>query len=360
MLVRAFVLGIAVSAATFDIVRAQGTPSAGAPSAKEMRFESVSTGGNCRGCEWIAADGEITRDSHRRFLDLFGSGDFVPTVYLNSPGGDLVGAILLGEAIRKLGADTSVGQTLPDDSGWHKTGAGQCLSACAFAFLGGKERFINPGSEIGLHQFYDADALRKPTEKLFTALDASLDQLLTGLVLDYVVRMGTDAQLVVVASKTPPTDMHILSEAEARELRVTWSPDDFGPWQIEPYGEGLVAFSRSQDKKKTLTMFCDSQRTSYVLYAVAGEPSVITEEALHSTPNVDVMGANIPTRTVGFEVRNGTTRLRFPLPEDFKLPTTDSTAISNWTDGPHFGWWHIEVNAKGMQRAGALAFRNCV
>ena len=72
------------------------------------------------------------------------------------------------------------------------------------------------------------------------------------------------------------------------------------------------------------------------------------------------MGTTIPTQMVSFEISNGITRLRFPLPEDFKLPTTDYIAISNGTDGPSYGWWHIEVNATGMQRAGALAFRNCV
>jgi hypothetical protein len=59
------------------------------------------------------------------------------------------------------------------------------------------------------------------------------------------------------------------------------------------------------------------------------DPDCDDDLTLHSTPNVDVMGANIPTQTVRVEVRSGTTRLRFPLPEDFKLPTTDSTAISN-------------------------------
>jgi len=58
----------------------------------EMTFRLVSTGGNCFGCEWTAAEGVITEntpDRLRAYLDRYKSGEFV----FNSPGGTLVAYI---------------------------------------------------------------------------------------------------------------------------------------------------------------------------------------------------------------------------------------------------------------------------
>jgi hypothetical protein len=87
------------------------------------------------------------------------------------------------------------------------------------------------------------------------------------------------------------------------------------------------------------------------------DPDCDDDLTLHSTPNVDVMGANIPTQTVRVEVPPG---YDFRCRKISSSPRPTPPQYQIWTDGPRFGWWHIEVNAKGMQRAGALAFRNCV
>jgi hypothetical protein len=74
--------------------------------------------------EWIVADGQITAETpkeFRRFLSLDDApgsslGSRVKhgarlEVYLNSPGGNLVGAIQLGEIIREYGLGTRVART---------------------------------------------------------------------------------------------------------------------------------------------------------------------------------------------------------------------------------------------------------
>jgi len=50
-------------------------------------------------------------------------------------------------------------------------------------------------------QFYDASTLVHPTEKVFTAIDVSNDQLITGLILEYTVRMGVDARVIALATR---------------------------------------------------------------------------------------------------------------------------------------------------------------
>jgi hypothetical protein len=39
-------------------------------------------------------------------------------------------------------------------------------------------------------------------------------------------------------------------------LRVSFDPKRYGNWTLEPYRDGLVAFSRTQDNTTQLTLFC--------------------------------------------------------------------------------------------------------
>ena len=65
-------------------------------------------------------------------------------VRLESNGGSLVAGIQIGETIRLKGLQTLV-----------PAGA-RCASACAMAWLGGTQRFMGPGAQIGLHLAYNA------------------------------------------------------------------------------------------------------------------------------------------------------------------------------------------------------------
>ncbi len=67
-------------------------------------------------------------------------------VRLESNGGSLVAGIQIGETIRLKGLQTLV-----------PAGA-RCASACAMAWLGGTQRFMGPGAQIGLHLAYNANS----------------------------------------------------------------------------------------------------------------------------------------------------------------------------------------------------------
>ena len=85
--------------------------SAGAERA--MRFELTGNGGNCIGCEWIAAVGRITPETpalfRREIVDAYPG----LAVMFESDGGDMTAALELGRLIRARGMSTSVG-----DRGW--------------------------------------------------------------------------------------------------------------------------------------------------------------------------------------------------------------------------------------------------
>ena len=72
-------------------------------------------------------------------------------------------------------------------------------SACAYAILGGIRRYTLPkefsgsdwdyenrnvgaaGTKLGIHQFYQADALSEPQKKAFSMLDMTSQQVLMGI-----------------------------------------------------------------------------------------------------------------------------------------------------------------------------------
>src|SRR5262249_52467950 len=141
---------------------------------------------------------------------------------------------------------------------------GICYSACAYAFLGGVRRVVEPG-EYGIHQFYSSALLKNPDGKVFTPIDFSIQQATTGLLLSYVLEMGASAELVVEANKTLPIDMNILSKQQLTDFRVSFDPEHYGPWKIEAYRNGIVTFSRSQDEKRQMTFYCAGSRATILL-----------------------------------------------------------------------------------------------
>src|SRR5450759_4868162 len=113
------------------------------------------------------------------------------------------------------------------------------------------------------------DALLKtPEGKVFTPIDFSQQQTLTGLLLSYVIEMGANAELVIEANKTPPTEINTLTEKQLLALRVKFDPEKYTPWSLEAFRNGLVIYSRSEDKNKQITIFCaDGGRRAELLIA---------------------------------------------------------------------------------------------
>src|SRR5450830_56065 len=152
--------------------------------AEPMHFEAIRNGGNCAGCAYIQATGEIKPETPKDFEDFLASQKFASgIVRLNSPGGSLIGGIALGEMIRARGDLTEVGSSAPildaTEPGLFDRAPGTCASACAYSFLGGAERTFDENAKLGFHRFYAANALAEPTIKLFTGQDLDASQRIT-------------------------------------------------------------------------------------------------------------------------------------------------------------------------------------
>ena len=216
--------------------------SAHAQAPRPMTFESEGTGGNCAWCSWIAAKGEITGDTAAKlesFIRTQQAGR-CGGVRIHSPGGSLVGGIRLGEVFRKYGCSVTVGNSAPYvDSGkptpWSEEKPGFCFSSCAYALLGGRHRSVEQGSRYGVHQHYVGGKRSEVMLREQAEAESMAIQVLSGLLVEYVMRMGVDPRLITLAALQPDRgNIPAMDRKALEELRVvTDVAPPAAPWTLE-------------------------------------------------------------------------------------------------------------------------------
>lgn len=165
---------------------------------------------------WISATGAITEQTPVKFEKFTKTLDKKGLwIVFHSPGGLVVPALRLGKLIRDGGFRTDVAFTLSEGSGKDRLVPGACLSACAYAFLGGVERDIQEGSLLGYHRFY-MDPREKPDPKN----DAYTKEVVTEYLKFYVKHMGIGSELLDRAMATEPTDYYEPTEDDRVRLRI--------------------------------------------------------------------------------------------------------------------------------------------
>ncbi|RFB96521.1 hypothetical protein B5K08_09120 [Rhizobium leguminosarum bv. trifolii] len=128
-------------------------------------------------------------------------------VTFDSPGGNVVAAIRFGRALRLLNAKTI------------QIRAAECASACAFAFVGGVERFAQAGS-IGVHRVSLSDDVAIDSQ-----LAVSTVQALTGEIIGYLTDMGVSPNLLQLSLSIDSSDIRYLTAAEMRDWNIN-TPED--------------------------------------------------------------------------------------------------------------------------------------
>jgi hypothetical protein len=296
--------------------------------AQPMTFKSAHNGGNCAACEYIQATGEITPDTAQVFKAFLASQKFTPSIVrLDSPGGSLGGGIELGEIIRELKYSTEVGSSQYVAGDLQKVllerAPGFCASACAYAFLGGATRTLDKDAKLGFHQFFDEKALSSPTARLFSGKDLDSSQRIMAAIVLYVIKMGADPRLVVVAAGASPTDMRWIQGEDARKLRVIYEPNSYKPWHVEPYKDGAIAVAESNDGLKTIMASCSKRFGPNVTLIDSDRTRNLTswfEQCRNGTidgTGHPVFGAFVPPDRVQISRRkDGASTMRFLLPNN--------------------------------------------
>ncbi len=209
--------------------------------AQEMTFEFVGNGGNCLGCEWIEASGEITADTPAQFAafadTLRGSGSLA----LNSPGGDLDAAIALGRMIRARGWGTERREMGSRYGTPAETTV--CVSECVLAFMGGVSRDMDGRFELTIDGARGIDWVSPK-------------------VLDYTLDMGVSAEVLTIADNVPANATYTFSLDEVDRLGFDNTFVTVDNWHLEPYKDGLVLATKQRFRPSyevTFTLFCRAE-----------------------------------------------------------------------------------------------------
>jgi hypothetical protein len=131
------------------------------------------------------------------------------TVLMSSPGGDVDQAIIMGETIRSRGLATAVG--IVDASG--KIKPSFCASACVFVYAGGQPRLGIEGSALGVHRFVSSGSVNDPVAET---------QRTTGMILNYLTKMGVSPLLVEAMSQT--SEIRWLGPREMTAMNLVTAP----------------------------------------------------------------------------------------------------------------------------------------
>ncbi len=124
-------------------------------------------------------------------------------LYLNSPGGSVMDALILGRYLREAGIDTQVTQ------------GDICLSACPYIFAGGVVRAVSDGAALGVHQHYFGENTFLPAFLAVEDVQRGQAEVMTHLDL-----MGLDVRLMRHALATGPDDIYVFVAEELTEYRI--------------------------------------------------------------------------------------------------------------------------------------------
>jgi hypothetical protein len=207
-------------------------PALGAPvayAAEPMSFKLTSIGaahGSCgKSCaEVISAEGEINNDTADNFLSFLSSHmqeqALRPVILLESPGGTVVGAMQLGMIFRKIGAAVIVAQAVSDtEADQVRVAPGLCMSACVYAFFGGKKRVVPSVSKLGIHRMVINERNRDPAGGTMRMQTFGTDDIVSSLS-SYTKMMGIDPGVIQFAEHVSPDSIHIVTAKEIAQWRL--------------------------------------------------------------------------------------------------------------------------------------------
>jgi hypothetical protein len=178
-----------------------------------MRFLAYQQNGQ----QIIVAEGYITRDTPKHFAAFLKTQKTSPDrILLHSSGGHLISGLQLGYMLRKKNLSTEIGRL--KDGMLH---TGRCASSCAYAFLGGKERFAR-AEELGVHVYSFENARTGQTLSLHQ-VQAQSRIIIDAMLNTYIKKMGVDLKVLKHAFRTPHDKMYYFSMQELKAYNINAS-----------------------------------------------------------------------------------------------------------------------------------------
>ena len=163
------------------------------------------------GATVITLAGEMLPADGGHFAELASNREGVLVVF-SSPGGNLLAGLRIGQFIRLHNFATLV----PD--GQH------CASACALAWLGGAQRYMEPNALIGFHAAYIRDGRGH-------AQESGAGNALVGA---YLSRLGLSDEAILYIEQAHPDEITWLTERAARTYGIALDAMPRQASRIEP------------------------------------------------------------------------------------------------------------------------------
>jgi len=171
----------------------------------------------------ILIKGPFLKDEGRKdvgtFVGLVAARKKPAVVFLDGPGGAAWTGLQIGRLIRRYGCLTAVADNV------------QCTSACALAWLGGKERYMGTNARIGFHAASVTDNS-----------DASASAAANAVIGAYLHEVGvTDFNAIIYLTKADPQSITWLNLSDAMRYRISvkaFSPSQ-GRWSWTRSALGL-------------------------------------------------------------------------------------------------------------------------
>jgi hypothetical protein len=201
----------------------------------------------------IYLDGEIDRNTLNQIKNIVNKHKLNQAkVIFNSDGGNLMGAIEIGEYLRENEFSTDVGTY---DGQWNQSRTGDCYSSCVYAYIGGKYRFFDRNSKFGVHQFYSID------QKDVTIKDVEQgSQFIASYLVNYISDMGVDIKLFTKISEQDSDDIELLDYDEMKNLGIFNNGYLKSKWEYFLGAEGayLLGTQEQIDRKGVVFFGCQN------------------------------------------------------------------------------------------------------
>jgi len=186
-----------------------------AAQAQAMTFRLESLGG---GAKAIVAEGQITNSTPGEFLEFLrenaSNRELRTVVFLNSEGGYVVASMELGRIFRRIGAATVVARLAPSAGRGGRFLSARCLSACVYAFMGGRKRVAPQGSALGIHRMFANQVTDGGIFGDGTVVRRYDNGSMASHLMAYSVRMGVSRDLILTAEHISSSSIHVVTSSE--------------------------------------------------------------------------------------------------------------------------------------------------
>ncbi|WP_157955123.1 hypothetical protein [Halomonas denitrificans] len=273
------------------------------------------------------------------------------SVVLNSPGGNLLAGIELGQVIRSSGLSTNVGR---DGGSPVDKLPGQCFSSCVMAYVGGLFRTLEEGSKLGVHRF---------SSEVKSDSDLDVAQILSAAITNHLTAMGVSSELferMVMASKD---EIYVLGREESQSLNLVTGGSMIPEWSMEIV-EGGYYLRGSQDswwgEGRNMLLCVDDNILLTTMYQAGANASTILESTVKHSLRVDGefidLGNPLKWEVAGGSYVTGLFRLDAYL--KMRIQSSESFGHAAHPHNPEI-FWGYTVETKGGKQMIRDFMSNC-